>query len=1231
MRRTPARLAPLFLVLLLAVSPVWSGTDADLRGKVTDRSGQPLAGATVVVRNEALAVGERGTVTDPEGNYRIPRLPPGDGYRVRVSLPTYAPVEFSDIALLANQVYVLDVVLRAATELQETIRVKGHSDLVNTESVVTSTTFSSEFISGLPVLGRDYQDILKLAPGVTDVDNTGNPNIHGARDTDMVTLVDGVSTTDPFTGYFGQQLNIESIEEIEVITSGANAEYSRAQGGFANIVTKSGGNEFEGSFKFFIRSYRLDGDGAGIDPPDLRGGLGEVQGLRQLSFTDLYPFLSLSGAIVKDKLWYYLANEYIQVETPINAVTQAFVTSTRGYREFGKATWQMSQSNKLALSVSVDSTRNENQGLDSRTAVESGYQFQRGGPTYTLKETSVFTPTSLLESSLSWFDNSFQRQPTLNPDTNGNGILYIDNNPALGGNKNGFLEARERDPGEDYDRDHAYDIFEDYNHNGKLDYNEDRDDDGRVTPPGGCEGASNEDVNCNGYLDQEFDLNLNGVVDPSEDVGIPCSDPVRCPGGYELDASGHSTRGNGKFDSEDINHNHELDTVGNSGQTSFPFWVDKNGDGRPEVGEFRSPLFPDRDYTLDVNSGRYSGPNPFDYSDHRKRFTLREDFSFYLDAPGGSHDLKMGAVLEHEGFDRNTELRDILDQDIGLGISQSGNFQQGGTVTAHLPTSPSVHNSADGNNLGLYLQDTFKPLPNLTLNLGLRVDFEDLHSFGYTLFDPAQERSQFDALMSLTNIELQSGDLNANGITELGIQASDPLYGGQANEDSMNHLAQLTSNLRLAAVRRFTRHNFEVPIQSAYLAQLLGVNEVNLGDLLQAGYNYRRPEDIHVQNANVAPRMSLTWDPWGDGKTKTFASWSRYYDKLFLNTMVLEEGPDTVARLYNFDANGVDFFGRPDNQIGAPRTKAPPTAFQVDRNLRTPYTDELTLGFERELAPECSLSLTYVRRDYRHQLQDIDLNHSTRIDPATGRYRDDFGLEISPGGFGDESRLPSVRVPDGRPDLYIENIFFNRVFRLGNYNSQTYRGVEVELNKRLSRKWQMEGSYTYSKSMGDAESFLSENGDDPSLTEYESGYLDYDMRHVVKVNATTYLPGDWRLGGTAQWSSGLPFSVIDEFDAEDNVGYVQSRKRFGYTDPVRGFITEQRNSHRNHAVYDFNVRTEKSFVIGKTSASAFFEVFNLLNSDDLRIFTIDPARPSLQADEQRRFGRRFQLGVRFDF
>jgi outer membrane receptor protein involved in Fe transport len=1215
MRRRAETPALLILAILILTTPILSGTAADLKGKVTDRTGAPLPGATVVLRNETLAVGERGTVTDAEGNFRLFRLPPGRGYRVRVSLATYAPVEFSDIELANDQTYILDVVLRPAKELQEIVRVRGHADLVDTESVVTSTTFSAEFISGLPILGRDYQDILSLAPGVTDVNGTGNPNIHGARDTDVVTLVDGVSTTDPYTGYYGQQLNIESIEQIEVITAGAPAEYSRAQGGFANIVTKSGGNEFEGSFKFFLRTDRLDGDGAGIDPPELRGGLGESESLRELRFTDLYPFLSLSGPFRKDRAWYYLTNEFIQVETPVNAVSQAFVTRTRGYREFGKATIQISPAHKAVFSLSVDRTKDENQGLGSQTALESGYSFKRGGPTFTFKETAIFSPTFLLESSASWFDNSFERKPELDPDTNGNGILFVDDRPELGGNGDGYFQARERDPGEDYDRDRAYDLFEDFNRNNRLDLNEDRDLDGRLTPRNGCEGDRNEDGNCNGFLDREFDLNQNGVVDPDEDMGLP---------GYP------GTAGNGRFDSEDRNANNDLDTVGDSGPTSFPFYFDANGNGRREIGEFQSPLFPDRDFVVDRTEGRITGPNPFEFSDNRKRLTLRQDLSLYLDGFGGSHDLKLGFVFEHEGFDRDTVVRPLLEVRLQQGRSITNTLQQGGTVDAHLPSRPFVNNTAVGDNVGIYLHDTYKPLANLTISVGVRFDYESLRSFGFSYFEPADERSLYNSLMNLAGLELGYGDdLNADGIIDVGI-CSDPLYRCDGKIFPVPEVGALVSDLKALAPRRLSRHNFETEVESRFLTTVLG-RDADLNDLLEAGFNSRREETIRVKNANVAPRLSVNWDPWADGKSKAFASWNRFYDKLFLNTMVLEEGPDDIVRYYSFDANGIDFFGLPNNQIGKARTLAPPTAFQVDRRISTPFTDEILLGFQRELAPEFSVGITYVRRDYKRQLQDIDVNHSTRIDPLTGRFKDVFGLEDSPIGFGDEGVGFGVQVPDGRPDLYIENFFFNQVFRLGNYNEQTYRGLELELIRRLSRRWQMQASYTLSRTQGDAESFLADEGDDPTLTEYEPGYLDYDQRHVAKFHAIANLPGDWRIGGTAQWASGLPFSVIDQFDAQDDVGYRQSRRRFGHTDPIEGFQTERRNFHRNPATYTLNARAQKNFIIGKMDASAFFEVFNLLNSDSLRVYTIEPDLRGLQSDAERRFGRRFELGIQLSF
>jgi outer membrane receptor protein involved in Fe transport len=1203
--------------LWLAVSAVLA-VSGEIRGIVVDRSGTPLPGVTVVVRNDALGVPERGGVTDARGTFRIIGLPAGPGYRLRASMPTYAATEFADLAVPDGGALTQDVVLRPASELKETVKVEGKADVVDTDTVTTSTSFSSEFISGLPVLGRDYQDILSLAPGVTDVNNTGNPNIHGARDTDVLTLVDGVNTTDPFSGYYGQQLNIESIQEIEVITSGSRAEFSRAQGGFVNILTKSGGNDFKGSAKFYIRTSRLDGDGAGTDDPELVGGLGE-QGFSDLRFTDLYPYLSLSGPIVHDKLWYIISGEYIQEETPVDLLTQALVVSTHGYRAFGKGTWQINTANKLAFSLNVDRTLDENQGLSSVVDVESGYSFKRGGPTYTVRESAVFSPTMFLDSAASWFDNNFQRRATTNPDTNHNGVLYVDDVPALGGNGDGFFQARERDPGEDYDRDRRYDVFEDDDLNGILGGAEDRDLDGRLTPPVGCEGAGHEDVNCNGSLDFEDDLNHSGAAEPFEDTGIPCSLTLQCPDGFIP-----GTRGNGRLDSEDANRNGLLDVVGTSGQTPFPFWTDTNGDGFPEPSEYRAPVSADRDYTRDL-SGRYSGPNPYEYDDNRTRLTFKEDFSLFVGEFGGSHDLKVGGSFEKEGYDGTVWQRSSLRIPRPRTASRLLGDSSANTpraLTAILGIPISLEAESTGKNFGVYVQDTWKPIANLTVGLGLRLDVEDLTSFGYTYFDPSAERAAYNGLIEATGVDLTPNDVNTGG---QGL-CRDPLY-GCSGAGIPPALGVLYSAIRTQAPKRLTRHNSEVDILGPHLSSVLGTDS-DINDLRALGFNVRQREPLEIQNNNVAPRLSLTWDPWADGKSKGFASWGRFYDKLFLNTVTLEQGPDTVTRFYRFDEDGIDNLGLPDNQFGRSLSQSAPSGFQVDRSISTPYTDEATLGFQREIAPEVSLGITLIRRDFHNQLQDIDVNHYTVRNPITGLYTDDLGDEVLAGAL---KGSPPAQLPDGIPDLYIQNFFFNRVFRLGNYNEQTYRAVELELVKRLSRKWQMEASYTFSRAQGDAETFLSENGDDPTLSEYEYGYLDYDQTHVIKVNATTYLPGDWRIGGTATWASGLPYSFIQEVESNDDVGYFQARRVYGYNNTGGHFVPEGRNTHRNPSLYNFNARVEKNFVMGKASASAFLEVFNLLNSDGLRIYAYDSGVTRFNTFGTREFGRRFQLGIQVSF
>src|SRR4029453_9083968 len=159
----------LVLALVSTPGPLLAVSESSLEGTVADQDNHPFPGVTVVLRNDTLAFQERGTLSDAQGKYRFAHLPPGAGYRLTVSMPGYATLVFTDIRLDSGATAIQNAALRPGNELKEVVRVEGKGETVDTEKVMASTTFSSTFIAELPILGRDYQDILVLAPGVTDV------------------------------------------------------------------------------------------------------------------------------------------------------------------------------------------------------------------------------------------------------------------------------------------------------------------------------------------------------------------------------------------------------------------------------------------------------------------------------------------------------------------------------------------------------------------------------------------------------------------------------------------------------------------------------------------------------------------------------------------------------------------------------------------------------------------------------------------------------------------------------------------------------------------------------------------------------------------------------------------------------------------------------------------------------------------------------------------------------
>jgi len=263
--------------------------------------------------------------------------------------------------------------------------------------------------------------------------------------------------------------------------------------------------------------------------------------------------------------------------------------------------------------------------------------------------------------------------------------------------------------------------------------------------------------------------------------------------------------------------------------------------------------------------------------------------------------------------------------------------------------------------------------------------------------------------------------------------------------------------------------------------------------------------------------------------------------------------------------------------------------------------------------------------------------HEVRYD-ANGNFLDAVGnLQVPSNGSA------GIRTGDAVPDLYIYNFFFNQIFRLGNFNTSEYKGIELVISKRLSRKWQMDASYTYARAQGAAEDFTSALGDDPATLAYEYGYLNFDQRHVIRLNGSTFLPGDWTVGGVLQWSSGLPYSVVTTSFSLDNFDFGQNRTLFGQAGVDRSdpdnprvvFVGENRNDRRNPSILNIDLQASKAFVMGPLNSKVFFTIENVLNTDDLTINTYEPDNPNragnLQLDAERRFGRRYGLGFQFEF
>jgi hypothetical protein len=251
---------------------------AGIVGSVTDPSGAAVSGATVRATNTNTQLDWQ-VKTGPQGDYSLELLPPGV-YVVEATASNFAPARAEGVQLLVNATRRVDLRL-ALPQVKENLDVQAVPPLVETETSEQGLVIGGQMTVDLPLNGRDFLRLARLAPGVSGA--TDNPssaagpfNVDGQRDLSNNILIDGINVNaggsangrislapgnDPAVGQSGSSMalvSVDAVSEFKVQTQTQTAEFGSFSGAVINVTTKSGTNQLHGSGYEFLRNSDLD-------------------------------------------------------------------------------------------------------------------------------------------------------------------------------------------------------------------------------------------------------------------------------------------------------------------------------------------------------------------------------------------------------------------------------------------------------------------------------------------------------------------------------------------------------------------------------------------------------------------------------------------------------------------------------------------------------------------------------------------------------------------------------------------------------------------------------------------------------------------------------------------------------------------------------------------------------------------------------------------------------------
>ena len=345
---------------------VTSGTGA-INGRVTDSSDAVMPGVTVTLTSPSQ-MGVRTAVTDADGTYRFAAVTPGD-YVVAFELAGFSTVRNEGIRVSLGFTATVNAKLTVAS-LQESVTVTGQSPVVDTSATAIGTVYDAKQLSALPT-SRDYFSLLAGSPAVqmARIDVGGSTNgtqqgfvVYGTSGQVRV-IFEGLNATEA-TGAFGNYPDVGGMEEVQMNTAAHSAEAS-TPGVQTQFISKSGGNEFRGTFfggysPQSWQAFNIDDDqiargltaGGGLEPED-------VNRLNQYQDSNV----GLGGYIMRDRLWWYGSYRHQDIRARfVNFPVKPQQTVLNNYS--AKVTYNLTTNNKF-IGYTQPSQKKQPQRFDS--------------------------------------------------------------------------------------------------------------------------------------------------------------------------------------------------------------------------------------------------------------------------------------------------------------------------------------------------------------------------------------------------------------------------------------------------------------------------------------------------------------------------------------------------------------------------------------------------------------------------------------------------------------------------------------------------------------------------------------------------------------------------------------------------------------------------------------------------------------------------------------------------